>query len=188
MWKANRVPDVIENSAYVPIALVKAGNGNMLLSANNTYTGATNVSAGTLTLASTSSNNIANANTTAFKTSSVQFTPQFYVTDQAGTPPSATDGGSNPAQTGLGASVAGITQDFTPGTIQATGTDTDMAIDGNGFFVIKSAGTQQFTRDGAFSLDSNHQLVTGTGAFFGVLRYPVALFLSTVQMTSSKRR
>ncbi len=110
-------------------------------------------------------NNIANANTTSFKTSRVLFTPQFYVTDQAGSPPSSDNGGANPSQRGLGASVSTIEQDFTPGSIQATGHNTDMAIDGSGFFVIKNAGKQQFTRDGAFSLDSNNQLVTGTGAF-----------------------
>jgi flagellar hook protein FlgE len=110
-------------------------------------------------------NNIANANTTAFKSSRVLFTPQFYVTDQAGTPPSADNGGSNPSQRGLGASVASIEQDFTPGAIQATGVDTDLAIDGSGFFVIKSAGNQQYTRNGAFTLNSNNQLVTNTGAF-----------------------
>src|SRR6185437_10206814 len=93
-------------------------------------------------------NNIANANTTAFKTSRVLFSPQFYVTDQAGTPPSADNGGSNPTQHGLGASVASIEQDFTPGAIQSTGVPTDMAIDGSGFFIIKSAGAQQYTRDG----------------------------------------
>lgn len=110
-------------------------------------------------------NNIANANTTSFKSSRVLFTPQFYVTDQAGTPPSDNNGGSNPSQHGLGASVAEIEQDWTPGAIQSTGVSTDMAIDGSGFFVIKDAGNTEYTRDGAFTLNSSNQLVTSTGAY-----------------------
>ncbi|HET6247694.1 MAG TPA: flagellar hook protein FlgE [Tepidisphaeraceae bacterium] len=110
-------------------------------------------------------NNIANANTTAFKSSRALFAPQFYITDQAGTPPSATSGGTDPSQYGLGATVAGIEQNFTPGTIQSTGVPTDMALDGSGFFVIKSNGMQQYTRNGAFSLNSNNQLVTTSGAY-----------------------
>ena len=110
-------------------------------------------------------NNIANANTTAFKSSRVLFSPQFYVTDAAGTPPASDNGGSNPSQHGLGAEVKSIEEDFTPGSIQSTGVNTDLAIDGAGFFVIKGAGNQQYTRDGAFSLNSSNQLVTGTGSF-----------------------
>ncbi len=110
-------------------------------------------------------NNIANANTTSFKASRALFTPQFYVTDAAGTPPTSGTGGSNPSQHGLGASVADIQQDFTAGAIQPTGVNTDLAIDGNGFFIVKSAAGQQYTRDGAFSLNSYNQLVTGTGAY-----------------------
>jgi flagellar hook protein FlgE len=110
-------------------------------------------------------NNIANSNTTAFKSSRVLMSPQFYVTDQAGSPPTADNGGSNPSEHGLGASVANIEQNFTPGAIQATGVPTDMALDGSGFFVIKDAGQQRYTRDGSFSLNPNNQLVTSKGAF-----------------------
>lgn len=110
-------------------------------------------------------NNIANANTTAFKSSRALFTPQFYVTDSAGTPPSTNTGGTDPSQHGLGASVASINENFTPGAIQSTGVNTDLAIDGSGFFVTKSAGQTQYTRNGAFTLNSNDQLVSRTGAF-----------------------
>ena len=109
-------------------------------------------------------NNIANMNTTAFKSSQALFTPQFYVTQQSGTAPNATFGGANPSQLGLGAQVSSIDTDFSPGSIEATGINTDMAIDGNGFFVLQASGGQQYTRDGAFSLNSNNQLVTSTGA------------------------
>jgi flagellar hook protein FlgE len=110
-------------------------------------------------------NNIANANTTAFKASTVQFTPEAYVTAQAGTAPTTDFGGENPEQYGLGAQVGSINTDYSEGSIQQTGTDTDMAISGDGFFVVNSTQGQQFTRDGAFSLNSSNQLVTAAGGF-----------------------
>jgi flagellar hook protein FlgE len=110
-------------------------------------------------------NNIANANTTAFKSSTVQFTPESYVTAQAGTAPTNDFGGENPEQYGLGAQVGAINTDFSEGSIQATGTDTDMAISGDGFFVLNTTQGQQFTRDGSFTLNSSNQLVTSTGGF-----------------------
>lgn len=115
-------------------------------------------------------NNIANVNTVAFKSSRALFAPQFYVTDNGGSPPDANFGGTNPSQRGLGAVVANIQKNFTPGAISPTGHDTDMAIEGAGFFIVKGAD-QQYTRDGSFSLNSAHQLVNGAGDFvqgFGV--------------------
>src|SRR5947209_4953603 len=87
-------------------------------------------------------NNIANVNTTAFKSSRALFSPQFYVTDTGGAAPTADFGGTNPSQRGLGAQVATIEKDFTGGAISSTGKATDMAIQGNGFFVVKD-GTSQ---------------------------------------------
>ena len=115
-------------------------------------------------------NNIANANTVAFKASRALFKPQFYTTDGAGTPPNADFGGTNPNQRGLGATVAAIEKDFAQGSIEPTGKDTDMAIDGEGFFVVQGP-EQRFTRDGSFTLNSANQLVTSDGSFvqgFGV--------------------
>src|SRR4051812_27117269 len=115
-------------------------------------------------------NNIANANTVAFKGSRALFKPQFYVTDNGGTPSSAEFGGQNPSQRGLGAVVASIEKDFSAGAIESTGKSTDMAIDGDGFFVVKGK-EQAYTRDGSFTLNSNNELVTTTGDFvqgFGV--------------------
>src|SRR6476660_2058887 len=109
-------------------------------------------------------NNIANANTVAFKSSRALFKPQFYVTEQGGTPPSAEFGGTNPNQRGLGAQVASIEKDFSPGSIEPTGKPTDMAIDGPGFFVVKS-DKQSYTRDGSFSLNGSNELVTSAGEF-----------------------
>jgi flagellar hook protein FlgE len=111
-------------------------------------------------------NNIANVNTTAFKSSRALFSSQFYVTDSAGSAPDSNYGGSNPSQRGLGAQVASIQQNFTQGQIQATGVDTDMAINGNGFFVTgDSSKGQLFTRDGSFTLNGDQQLVNSSGAF-----------------------
>src|SRR3954447_10285570 len=109
-------------------------------------------------------NNIANANTVAFKASRALFKPQFYTTDGAGTPPTADFGGSNPNQRGLGATVATIEKDFEQGSIEPTGKATDMAIDGEGFFIVQGS-EQRFTRDGSFSLNSSNQLVTAAGDF-----------------------
>jgi flagellar hook protein FlgE len=110
-------------------------------------------------------NNIANVNSVAFKSSSVVIKPQFYVTDNSASAPTTDSGGTNPSQRGLGASVDEIQKNFTPGAIESTGVDTNMALDGSGFFIVKTAGTEQFTRDGSFTLNSNNQLVTTSGGF-----------------------
>jgi flagellar hook protein FlgE len=109
-------------------------------------------------------NNIANSNTTAFKASKVQFAPQFYVTTASGTSADSNFGGTNPSQYGLGASVASIQTDFSSGAIESTGTSTDLAIDGNGFFIVKG-GTQTYTQDGEFTLNDQNQLVDAQGDF-----------------------
>lgn len=115
-------------------------------------------------------NNIANVNTVAFKSSRALFKPQFYVTDRGGSPADGNFGGTNPSQRGLGAVVASIEKDFSTGALAPTGKATDLAIDGDGFFIVQ--GTEQrYTRDGSFALNSQNQLVTGSGEFvqgFGV--------------------
>jgi flagellar hook protein FlgE len=109
-------------------------------------------------------NNIANVNTVAFKSSRALFKPQFYVTDNGGSPPSTDFGGTNPSQRGLGAQIESIDKDFTTGAIAPTGKNTDMAIDGDGFFVVQGT-SQKFTRDGSFSLNTAHQLVNNNGDY-----------------------
>ena len=115
-------------------------------------------------------NNIANANTIGFKSSRAIFTPQFYLTDSGASAPTTDDGGTNPNQSGLGTEVTAIEKDFSAGAIEVTGKSTDMAIDGAGFFVVQGAN-QEYTRAGAFNLDANNNLVTGTGQYvqgFGI--------------------
>ena len=115
-------------------------------------------------------NNIANVNTVAFKSTRVEFKPQFYVTDAGGTQPQDPFGGTNPSQRGLGAEISALEKNFQPGSIEATGRPTDLAIDGDGFFVVK-ADEQRYTRDGTFKINSLNQLVTNSGEIvqgFGV--------------------
>jgi flagellar hook protein FlgE len=109
-------------------------------------------------------NNIANANTTAFKSSQVLFSPQFYATESAGSPSNGTFGGSDPSQIGLGAQVASVQANFSQGELQATGVNSDLGIDGNGFFIVKNSASQQlYTRNGAFTLNDQNQLVDSSG-------------------------
>ncbi|MGA2440849.1 MAG: flagellar hook-basal body complex protein [Tepidisphaeraceae bacterium] len=110
-------------------------------------------------------NNIANANTTAFKSSNVSFSSQFYVTEQSSSAPNGNFGGTNPGQEGMGVQVGAISTNFTPGQIQTTSVDTDMAISGDGFFVVNSNKGQEFTRDGSFNLNGSDQLVNAAGAY-----------------------
>src|SRR5688500_6530907 len=109
-------------------------------------------------------NNIANVNTVAFKSSRTLFKPQFYVTDASGSAPSATFGGVNPSQRGLGAVVASIEKDYTGGQIESTGKDTDLAVEGDGFFIVQGSETR-YTRDGSFVLNASNELVTTGGDF-----------------------
>lgn len=109
-------------------------------------------------------NNIANVNTTAFKRSRVVFETQISQTLKNGSVPTDQSGGSNPAQVGLGTRLASIRRDFTTGPLQPTGVNTDMAIDGNGFFVIQQDGSRYYTRSGNFALDRDFNLVGPNGA------------------------
>jgi flagellar hook protein FlgE len=109
-------------------------------------------------------NNIANVNTTGFKSSSTEFEDTLSQTLQGGGAPTATVGGTNPIQVGLGVAVAGTQVNFTQGSNQATGVTSNMLINGDGFFVIEKNGQQLYTRAGNFSLDSAGNLVTPDGA------------------------
>ncbi|MBL0922670.1 MAG: flagellar hook-basal body complex protein [Phycisphaerales bacterium] len=108
-------------------------------------------------------NNIANANTPAFKSNRMLFAPTFSRTLSAGTSPSGASGGANPSQVGLGISVAGTQRNFNNGAIATTGVATDLAIEGNGFFIVQRSGQEFYTRAGAFELNSQRDLVTVTG-------------------------
>ncbi len=108
-------------------------------------------------------NNIANANTTGFKGSRISFDTQISQQLSSGSAPGGTSGGTNPAQVGLGVRVGGVTRDFSSGNLQPTGIPTDVAIDGNGFFVLKFGEQYRYSRAGQFSLDRDFNLVNPGG-------------------------
>lgn len=109
-------------------------------------------------------NNIANVNTNAFKKSRITFESQFSQTLNSGSAPTGDTGGTNPSQVGMGTRLGTIRRDFSSGGLQPTGVSTDMAMEGNGFFVVDVAGERRFTRDGGFILDRDFNLVApGSG-------------------------
>jgi flagellar hook protein FlgE len=109
-------------------------------------------------------NNLANSQTVGFKASDIVFATQFLQTLSLGAAPSDDNGGANPRQTGLGVQVAAITPRFTQGTIEISSTPSDLAIQGDGFFMVEAAGDERlYTRTGIFKLNSENQLVTPTG-------------------------
>ena len=109
-------------------------------------------------------NNLANANTVGFKASSASFATQFLQTLALGAMPTADSGGTNPRQIGLGTMVADITPNFNQGTIEVSSNPTDIAIQGDGFFIVEGQQNERlYTRNGIFKLNSQNQLVTITG-------------------------
>ncbi len=126
---------------------------------------------------SVTGDNLANANTIGFKSSRADFATQFSQTLSLGTPPdnanggpaaTGTGGGTNPIQIGLGTHVASITRNFTQGSLKNGSSETEMAIQGDGFFVVqkdRSLNLQNYTRNGIFSLNNQHELVTMTGEY-----------------------
>ena len=110
-------------------------------------------------------NNVANANTTGFKSSSVIFDDILGQTMTTGVAPSATKGGTNPIQVGLGMKVSSITPNFLQGSIQTTNRNTDLAIQGDGFFVLANGSDRVYSRAGAFTLDANGNMVDSATGF-----------------------
>ncbi len=108
-------------------------------------------------------NNIANVNTIAFKSSRVTFQEVFNQTIRGASSPSGDRGGTNPQQVGLGMALASIDTFHTQGNLQPTGNNTDLAIQGNGFFILSEGGSHLFTRAGNFSTDSSGYLVNPDG-------------------------
>lgn len=109
-------------------------------------------------------NNVANVNTTAFKGSRANFENQFSILLSGGTGPNGASGGTNPSQVGMGTRLSSIQRNFSGGPIETTGMPTDMAIDGAGFFIVRTPGAAQaYTRDGTFKLDGDNTLVTSQG-------------------------
>jgi flagellar hook protein FlgE len=104
-------------------------------------------------------NNLANVNTTAFKASSITFSELLSETIKKASQPTSTVGGTNPQQMGTGVGVAGITPNMTQGSIVNTGNPLDLALEGEGYFVVSDGQQSIFTRAGAFAVDANSMLV-----------------------------
>lgn len=141
-------------------------------------------------------NNIANVNTTAFKTQRVRFQDMLSQNLREATGPGTSTGGTNPSQVGLGTQVSGIDTIMEQGNMQSTGNAFDFAIDGDGYFVVAKGKTGDetglevtedgtidtendnggdyeisYTRDGSFTLDEFGQLVTSDG--YRVMGYEI---------------
>jgi len=109
-------------------------------------------------------NNIANASTTGYKASDASFQEAFAQMLQGASAPTGTMGGTNPVQVGGGTQLGSIDQLFTQGTLDNTGRNTDLAINGNSFFVADNGQQQVYTRDGNFQFDAQGDLVmAGSG-------------------------
>jgi len=104
-------------------------------------------------------NNISNVNTTGFKRGRVNFQDMISQQLSGAAKPTEELGGVNPKDIGLGMTVATIEQVFTQGNLQTTGVSTDVAIQGNGFFILKNGDESFYTRNGAFGLDRDGTLV-----------------------------
>jgi flagellar hook protein FlgE len=109
-------------------------------------------------------NNIANVNTTGFKKGRANFQDLLYQQMSGAARPTTEVGGVNPKEIGLGMSIASIDTIHTQGSLQTTGVMTDVALQGNGFFVLGKGEQTLFTRAGAFGLDADGRLVNpGSG-------------------------
>ncbi|MBI4880129.1 MAG: flagellar hook-basal body complex protein [Planctomycetes bacterium] len=109
-------------------------------------------------------NNISNANTTGYRCSRVTFGDLLSLTTAPGSAPTATLGGKNPAQIGLGVGVKSIDQNTNAGSLLATDRNLDLTIFGPGFFMVNDGSRDLYTRAGTFGFDASGQLVEiGTG-------------------------
>ena len=110
-------------------------------------------------------NNISNVNTVGFKASRVIFQDIYSQTVAPASAPTATSGGTNPQQIGLGVQLATIDVLNTESASQYTGNALDLAIDGDGYFVIRDGTTYTYTRAGNFYTDTQNYLVDSNGNY-----------------------
>jgi flagellar hook protein FlgE len=114
-------------------------------------------------------NNIANVNTVGYKSSRVTFEEAFaQLVQGASRPPGDSNnvsGGVNPVQVGLGMNIGSIDLLFTQGNLESTGVTTDLAIQGDSFFVVSDGNQNYYTRSGNFQMDANGRLVASTNGF-----------------------
>lgn len=115
------------------------------------------------TMLDVTGNNIANANTTGFKSSSTVFQDTLSQMLTGASAANANRGGTNPIQVGLGVQLAATNANFTQGSTQTTGRPTDLMIQGDGMFVVQKGSETLYTRAGAFTFDNTGGLVTPSG-------------------------
>ncbi len=128
------------------------------------FTGFTGIKSNSVSV-DTVGDNLANLNTTAFKNQRTLFETLLYRTIHEGDAPSDTSGGTLPRQIGTGSQVAAIQRDFRQGSLDPTGLQSDLGVDGDGFFVLSApTGENLFTRDGAFHLDATQTMVSSNGS------------------------
>lgn len=110
-------------------------------------------------------NNIANINTTGYKSSQASFAESFSNTVRSSAPSNGSASSMPGAQVGTGVQIAGISTNFAQGALASTGVTTDLAVSGRGFFIVAdpTGGTTYATRDGSFRLDDSGHLVTQGG-------------------------
>lgn len=110
-------------------------------------------------------NNIANVNTVAFKAGRVTFKEGFAQLLQGASRPPGDQGGINPVQIGLGMQIGSIDQIFNQGNLETTGLNTDVAIQGDSFFVVRKGNQSFYTRSGNFQVDAEGNMVSPTNGF-----------------------
>jgi flagellar hook protein FlgE len=111
------------------------------------------------------SNNIANVNTTGYKSARITFSDTFSEKMSSGRGANGQFGGVNPLQIGLGAQVSSIDNNFSQGTIEQTGMITDVALNGNGFFIASDGSNSYYSRAGALQLDDQGNLLAQGGNY-----------------------
>ncbi len=110
------------------------------------------------------SNNLANSRTPGYKSSYPSFATQTPQTVNTGSSPNSSGGGTNPAQVGTGVRAVGVAIDFSPGSLADSSNPLDVALQGNGLFIIEGpTGGRSYTRAGQFQLNASGEIVTSTG-------------------------
>lgn len=110
-------------------------------------------------------NNLANVNTTAFKASRITFSELLSETIKKASQPTSTVGGTNPQQMGSGVGVSGVSPNMAQGNIVNTGNPLDMAMEGEGYFVLSDGSQSLYTRAGTFAVDANSNLIDPSTGF-----------------------
>lgn len=129
-------------------------------------------------------NNVANVNTVGFKKARASFKDMLSQTLQDASSPIPTEGGTNPVQIGLGVTIGSIENIMTQGSAQSTGKNTDLMLQGDGFFVLKTGDQTVFTRAGNFETDGQGNLVDlSSGAM--VMAYPWDITQTAVDPTTA---